>query len=413
MKKVLKSLYRIENEKDSCGVGIVANIKGIHLRKTVEHALQILSRMSHRGGTGYEKNSGDGAGILIGKPDKFFRSMYKNLPKEYAAGNLFFHNPLSIENNKNLVESLAKRHDINILTWRYLPTNNSFLGKVARTSEPTIIQVFAESNKPNVDFAKQLYLLSNNIEETTKKSVSVCSLSPFNIVYKGQLTSEQLGDYFLDLKSDKMESHFAMVHSRFSTNTLPSWEKAQPNKMTCHNGEINTIKGNISNFNLRKPMLQVTDLNKLSDSGNFDAVLQYMTRLSNREIYQNVNMMIPEAWENNAELPEHWRRMFKINGDFMEPWDGPALMAFQDKHYMGCTLDRNGLRPGRYYVTKDNMLYLSSELGVVDIYPSDIVQRRRIEPGKMLLVDFDKGRLLDNHEVKELISQSPEYKNKK
>eukprot|EP00924_Labyrinthula_sp_SR-Ha-C_P006542 snap_masked-scaffold_38-processed-gene-1.30-mRNA-1 protein AED:0.00 eAED:0.00 QI:0/-1/0/1/-1/1/1/0/1523 len=435
-----KSLYVPEFEKDNCGVGLIANLDAIASRKTVSHATQMLARMSHRGGCGCDPNTGDGAGMLLALPHDFFKTTLEAenviLPdrKKYAVGQVFYSNEKENRDKQEIILNKIAQEEfgLEVLASRDVPTNSSPLGKDARLSEPFIKQVFfsisdlAGTPKDiDLELLKLRNRVSKVIEDESLGSFYVCSLSPEIITYKGQLTPEQLSIYFLDMQKENFQSHMALVHSRFSTNTFPSWARAQPNRMLCHNGEINTLRGN-KNWMLsrqnglfqgeaeRKDLLPVCSDSK-TDSGNFDSVLELLTHSSPRSISENMLLLIPEAYRSksieNGELSPERKAFYDYNSCVMEPWDGPAMMAFTDGRQIGALLDRNGLRPSRYYVTQDRHVMLSSEIGLIDsLKPSDISFRGRLEPGKIFLVDFEKGAIVPDQVLKDELMMKHPYK---
>lgn len=438
-------LYDKANERDSCGVGLVTNIKKRTSRKIVEDANEMLVRMSHRGGCGCEVNAGDGAGMLVGMPHEFYSSKIKESfgidlgeQNSYGAGIVFMQQTDAAF--KTIQESFSEQADrlgLEIICWRKIETDNSPIGTTAKATEPQMQQVFVRNTK-NLHFKEfdiELYRLRRLVEAdvarhdtrkvaTDDEDYYICSLSSQTVTYKGQLTPEQVKAYFLDLQQPDFVSHLALVHSRFSTNTFPSWSRAQPNRMLCHNGEINTLRGNKNWFFSRmslmtSPMLGEghddqeilhAPMGEMSDSGHFDRVLELLTKGSPRTLPECVTMMIPEAWQDNQSLSEAKRKYYEYNSCLMEPWDGPAMIAFTDGRYIGANLDRNGLRPSRYYVTKDDTVMLSSEVGVVPELPEkDIKVKARLEPGKMFLVDFEAGEIVSDHVIKEEIAQHHDY----
>lgn len=434
-----KTLYNPSLEKDSCGVGLVAQLKKKASRQIVVDANEMLVRMSHRGGCGCEVNSGDGAGILVGMPHSFNKRIVKEEigrdlgePNSYGTGLIFTpKNDESVTAIKEIFQTQASQNGMKIIGWRTVPTNNSALGETSKSTEPRMEQVFIEntSKLPFKDFDRELFRVRKYAEfeasshPDIQNNMYVCSLSSQTVTYKGQLTPEQVLGYFTDLQQEDFVSHMALVHSRFSTNTFPSWERAQPIRMMCHNGEINTLRGNKNWMFSRgglitsplfgdvneQALLQATSDN-MSDSGNFDAVLELLAKGSKRSIPECMMMMIPEAWQDNTALSDTKRAFYEFNSNLMEPWDGPAMIAFTDGKYIGATLDRNGLRPSRYYVTHDDRILLSSEVGVVPDLPESIIKRKsRLEPGKMFLVDFDKGEIVSDNIIKEEIAGLREY----
>ena len=433
-------LYNPEFEKDSCGVGMVANIKGIPSRQIMEDAYLINSRMDHRGGCGFEENTGDGAGILVALPHNFFKEISKEikikLPEKglYAVGNIFFPQDQKERElcKKEIEKTIISEKQI-LLGWRDVPVDSkkADVGPAAKLSQPFIKQLFVKSSNgiDQEEFERKLYLIrkqfSHNLRTNKKLKQAnllfACSLSSKVIVYKGMLTPSQLFPFFPDLEHEGFETHLAMVHSRFSTNTFPSWDRAQPNRYMCHNGEINTLKGNVNLISARQGVAK-SDLfgEKLknlfpiaepdsSDSGNFDNILEFLM-LTGRTLQESIMMMIPEAWQSNNIMNKDKRAFYEYSSSLMEPWDGPASIVFTDGNYIGAVLDRNGLRPSRYYVTKDDKVIMASEVGVLPVDPSNVLMKGRLQPGKMFLIDFEEGKMVPDEEIKEKIYKTNPYK---
>ncbi|KAI5572183.1 hypothetical protein BDE02_11G145400 [Populus trichocarpa] len=435
-------LYDPSFDKDSCGVGFVAELSGENSRKTVNDALEMSVRMAHRGACGCETNTGDGAGILVALPHDYYKEVAKDigfeLPPsgEYAVGMFFL--PTSDnrrEESKNVFTKVAESLGHTVLGWRPVPTDNSALGNAALQTEPVIEQVFLTATpRSKADFEKQMYILRRvsmvaitaalNLQYGGVKDFYICSLSSRTVVYKGQLKPDQLkAYYYADLGNETFTSYMAMVHSRFSTNTFPSWDRAQPMRVLGHNGEINTLRGNVNWMKAREGLLKCKELglskNEMkkilpivdassSDSGAFDGVLELLIR-SGRTLPEAVMMMIPEAWQNDKNMDPQRRALYEYSSALMEPWDGPALISFTDGHYLGATLDRNGLRPGRFYVTRSGRVIMASEVGVVDIPPEDVLRKGRLNPGMMLLVDFEKHTVVDDEALKQQYSLARPY----
>jgi glutamate synthase domain-containing protein 1 len=380
--------------------------------------------------------------MLFGMPDSFMRlkvkeSFARDLPEsgKYAVGNVFFPPGSDTKNImtdcKNIVDRLIKERGHQTVGWRSVPVDNSMLGKDPLDSEPITEQLFVVNTgaKAQRAFEQDLMLIRKMAEDEAAAMLGpesgfyINSLTTTHITYKGQLTPEQVSQYYLDLKDPQFVSHMALVHSRFSTNTFPSWERAQPIRMMCHNGEINTLRGNKNWMYSRGGIMEskiygddTTHLlpatsDNMSDSGNFDSVLELITKASDRTLPEAVMMMIPEAWQDNDNLSESKKAFYEYNSCVMEPWDGPAMVAFTDARYIGATLDRNGLRPSRYYVTNDDHVVLSSEIGVCPELPdSEVKIKHRLEPGKMFLLDFESQRIVPDDEIKEAISSARPYK---
>ena len=381
-------------------------------------------------------------GMLFGMPDSFMRGEAQllfgtELPAagEYAVSNIFF--PPGSETSgklselKGVVERLVRAKKHSVVGWRKVPVDNSSLGKDPLDSEPITEQLFminGSSNKSHQAFERDLVQIRKMAEDEVatfmgpESGFYINSLTSTHIVYKGQLTPDQVSQYFLDLQDPSFTSHLALVHSRFSTNTFPSWERAQPIRMMCHNGEINTLRGNKNWMYSRGGIMESpffkddtshllpATSDHMSDSGNFDSVLELLTKGSNRSLPEAVMMMIPEAWQDNIYLSDSKKAFYEYNSCVMEPWDGPAMVAFTDGRYIGATLDRNGLRPSRYYVTKDDHVMLASEVGVCPEVPdSEVKIKHRLEPGKMFLVDFETQRIVPDDEIKEQIAARHPY----
>ena len=426
-----QGLYDPAWEKDSCGVGFVCDIKGRASRRIVDTAEHMNCCMVHRGGLGYEANTGDGAGVLTALPHEFLAKVVKadlgvDLPPlgSYGAGIVFLpRDPSERARCKAVVEEEIASAGQRLLGWRDVPTaaDAADIGKAARASMPAMEQLFIAAQGVQGDaLERELYLIRKAAthrlrgDETLSERLLVffVSLSAKVIVYKGMLTPHQLFPFYPDLQDDDYESHLAMVHSRFSTNTFPSWDRAQPNRFMSHNGEINTLLGNKNWMNARQGVVESelfgADLPKLfpvvepdcSDSGTFDNVLEFLL-MTGRTLQEAVLMMIPEAWQQDAAMSAEKRAFYEYHSCLMEPWDGPASIAFTDGTYIGAVLDRNGLRPSRYYVTEDDLCIMASEVGVVDVDPAKVVAKGRLQPGKIFLIDFDAGRLIPDDEIKE------------
>jgi len=431
-------LYDPRNEKDGCGIAIVAHIKGERSHAIVSDGLTALKRMSHRSASGPEESTGDGAGILIALPHEFFAEIGKEAlgfdlpePGRYGVGMIVLPRDRSERARcKAVVESFVAEQGQRFLGWRRVSTDNGLLGKGAREGEPIVQQVFISAAKgiSPAAFERQLFLIrkqayhkirSLDLQQT--ELYYACSFSSKVIVYKGQLTPEQLPSYYhADLRDPRVISHVALVHARFSTNTFPSWSRAQPMRFVCHNGEINTLQGNVNWMRARQSLFK-SDLygsefqrlfpvmdTETSDSGILDNVLELLVS-TGRSVPEAVMMMIPEAWENHESMPAARRAMYQYNASLMEPWDGPAAVLFTDSRWAGGVLDRNGLRPCRYWVTHDDRVVLSSEVGVLDIPPDMIRSKGRLQPGRMFLIDFQDGRIVENEEIKDKAAAAHPY----
>ncbi len=436
-----QGLYLPEFEKDACGVGFVANMKGKPSHKLVLDALQILENMEHRGAVGCEPNSGDGAGVLLATPDKFFRKeadrLGFKLPKagDYAVAMCFFPRDLVARGIcEGKIEELVAEFGMEILGWRDVPVNNDKIGPTPRSAEPRIRQCFVgmgETFYNREDFNRRLYLVrqraENDLEfdpsvpESAREEFYICLLSTNRMVYKGMLTPDQLRDYYPDLSNPAFESHFAIVHSRFSTNTFPSWRLSHPYRYLAHNGEINTLRGNRNWMRARYGSLHSDvfgdELDKLypiltdtgSDSATLDNALQFLV-VNGRKIEHAIMMLVPEAWQNNALMDPDLKAFYEYHACLMEPWDGPANIAFSDGQKIGAILDRNGLRPSRYFVTKDDHVIMASETGTLPVEAKNIARKWRLQPGKIFLIDFKKKRIVDDSEVKSQLVDSRPWK---
>ncbi len=435
-----QGLYDPALEHDACGVGFVAHIKGERSHQILLDAETVLRNMDHRGACGCEQNTGDGAGILTALPHEFLAKVVKadlgvELPEpgRFAAGNVFLpRDPRERQYCKEAVNRLIEAQGQELVGWRAVPvdTDGADIGPTARAGEPHIEQlvIAAADGMTGDDFERQVYLIRKQASNQLRSDKSlgqakmfyICSLSTKVIIYKGMLTTEQLFKYYTDLADESYTSHLAMVHSRFATNTFPSWDRAQPLRFMSHNGEINTVRGNANWMFARQGVVQselfAEQLPKLfpiiepdcSDSGTFDNALEFLL-MNGRTLQEAVMMMIPEAWQNHATMPEAKRAFYEYHSALMEPWDGPASVAFTDGKYIGATLDRNGLRPSRYYVTHDDRVIMASEAGVLpSIEPENIKIKGRLQPGRMFLVDFEQGRLIPDDELKhEIASRRP------
>ncbi|MFM8309894.1 MAG: glutamate synthase large subunit [Microcystis aeruginosa] len=429
-----QGLYDPQFEHDACGVGFIVHKTGKKSHDIVEQALTILLNLDHRGACGAEKNTGDGAGILCQIPDLFFRKVTSNLgftlpaAGQYGVGMLYTAPDAEIRGkSRQEFEKIAAEEGLKVLGWRDVPTDNSSLGNSAKSTEPFIEQVFIERNanlSDDLAFERKLYVIrkrSHLNRQSFNRYWYPCSISSRTIVYKGQLMPVQVGDYFPDLHDPDFQSALGLVHSRFSTNTFPSWERAHPYRYIAHNGEINTLRGNINWMHARQSMfaspLFGEDIKKIqpviniegSDSLIFDNALELMV-LSGRSLPHAVMMMIPEPWAAHESMSDEKKAFYEYHSCLMEPWDGPASIAFTDGTMMGAVLDRNGLRPSRYYVTKDDLVIMASEAGVLPIEPERVALKGRLQPGRMFLVDMKEGRIVADEEIKEAIAKAHPYR---
>ena len=421
-----QGLYDPSNEHDACGVAFVVDVSGKATSEITRLGLEALSKLQHRGALGSEENTGDGAGILIQVPDRFLRDQVPfELPDagSYATGLAFLpRDATKAEHAIRMIAKIASSEDLSVLGWRTVPIDASMLGNGARSTMPSIRQVFVAplgTSTVEIDsLERSVFMLRKRIEHEVE-GVYFPSLSAKTLVYKGMLTTDQLDRFYPDLTDPRVETALALVHSRFSTNTFPSWPLAHPYRYVSHNGEINTVKGNRNWMRARQTLLAspalpggvdrimpVVDPDG-SDSASFDEVLELL-HMGGRSLPHSILMMIPEAWENHDRMPENWRAFYEYHASLMEPWDGPASIAFTDGTLIGAIGDRNGLRPSRYWVTDTGIVAFASEVGVIDVEPSRIVAKGRLEPGRMFLVDTSQGRIVDNDEIKnDLAAQHP------
>ncbi|RCX16100.1 glutamate synthase (ferredoxin) [Anaerobacterium chartisolvens] len=429
-----QGLYDPQFEHDACGMGFVVNIKGVKSHQIVQQALTILVNLSHRGGCGAEANSGDGAGILIQIPHLFFKKECLKAgidlpsPGEYGVGMVF----LPSDANKRsaiekLFERIVKEEGQNFLGWRDVPVDDSSVGASAKACMPFMRQAFigrSPNLKDSMAFERKLYVIRKLCEKSAidnNEHFYIASLSSKTIVYKGMLTAEQVDSFYTELADASVESALALVHSRYSTNTFPSWERAHPNRYLIHNGEINTLRGNVNWMSARQSMLKSDlfgdDISKIfpiinpdgSDSAMFDNCTEFLA-LAGRSLPHAVMMMIPEPWSNHESMSDEKKAFYEYHSCLMEPWDGPAAMGFTDGSVVGAVLDRNGLRPARYYVTKDDLVIMASEVGVLDIEPERVLCKERLHPGRMLLIDTVEGKIINDDELKEKMSAQHPYR---
>jgi len=433
-----QGLYDPRFEHDACGLGFVVNIKGHKSHRILEQAIQVLKNLDHRGACGCEINTGDGAGVLLQMPHAFNEEVCKKaripLPPagEYGSGIIFLpRNPTVRRQIEQKFEQVVQAEGQQVIGWRTVPTVNGMLGETARSCEPFMRQVFIRRDPAitdELDFERKLYVIRkrayNEIRTSTLAGAEywyVVSLSCRTFVYKGMLLTTQLDQYFPDLHNPAVETALALVHSRFSTNTFPSWDRAHPCRYIAHNGEINTVRGNANWMHAREARFEAEafgeDIEKIrpiinpngSDSGMFDNSLELLY-LAGRSLPHAVMMMIPEPWSNHESMDDDKRAFYQYHSSLMEPWDGPASIAFTDGKQIGAVLDRNGLRPSRYYVTSDDLVILASEAGVLDVPPETVVQKGRLQPGRMFLVDTEQGRIIDDEEIKRTIATQRPYR---
>ena len=433
-----QGLYDPWYEHESCGVGFVVDIKGRKSHRILEQAVQVLRNLDHRGACGCEANTGDGAGVLIQMPHAFLREVTRKShlqlpgPGEYGSGLVFLpRNPTRRRRIVELFEHIVQSEGQVVLGWRTVPTSNASLGETAKAGEPFIRQVFIARGpevRDEMEFERKLFIIRkraySEIRESTIDGAEywyICSLSHKTIVYKGMLLTEQLTRYYPDLRDPAVETALAVVHSRFSTNTFPSWDRAHPYRYLAHNGEINTLRGNFNWMKAREALFESDlfgeDTPKIlpvvnpngSDSAMLDNTLELLV-LSGRSLAHAMMMLIPEPWSNHETMDDDRRAFYQYHSSLMEPWDGPASIAFTDGRQVGAVLDRNGLRPSRYYVTRDGLVIMASEAGVLDVPPEDVVQKGRLQPGRMFLVDTEQGRIIDDEEIKRAVSAQQPYR---
>ena len=437
-----QGLYDPRNEHDSCGIGFVANIKNVKSHEIIRQGLTILENLTHRGAVGADPKAGDGAGILIQMPDAFLRAECANsgidLPPqgEYGVAMLFLppHDPAAREKCQSLLEQFTAAEGQKVLGWRDVPVDNSDIGESVRATEPVIRQLFVGRGKacPDQDgFERRLFVIRKQVENATAELVGgmegmenfyILSFSSRTLLFKGMVLSHQVRSFYEDLTDERMVSALALVHQRFSTNTFPTWSLAQPFRILCHNGEINTLRGNLNWMNARRRSMASEllgdDLDKIwpliaegqSDSACIDNALELLVA-GGYSLSHAMMLLIPEAWSDNPLMDEKRRAFYEYYAGIMEPWDGPAAIAFTDGRQIGATLDRNGLRPARYYVTNDDLVMLASEMGVLTVAEEKIVKKWRLQPGKMFLIDLEKGRIIDDGELKAGLVATKPYQN--
>ena len=431
-----QGLYDPKNEKENCGIGFVANIKGRGSHEIIRQGIEVLNKLEHRGACGSDPLTGDGAGLLIQMPHKFFKTQCPKIDIElpdlgkYGTGLVFFPKDARIHAFLDIFNKIIKAEGLSLLGWRKVPVDHTTIGHVAREAEPEIWQPFiAQGENPinQEELERRLYKVRKLVGKEIHYggdaeyfvSFYICSLSTKTFCYKGQLMSNQLETYFLDLKDPETESALALVHSRYSTNTFPSWGRAQPMRLIAHNGEINTVRGNQNWMRAREAMFAndlFREIDKIlpviapggSDSADFDHALEMLT-MTGRSLPHAIMMMIPEPWSGHESMTEEKKGFYEFHASMMEPWDGPASIAFTNGEMIGAVLDRNGLRPSRYIVTKDDLVVMASEVGVLPIDESNISFKGRLEPGKMFLVDLKEGRIVRDNEIKKQISTRKPY----
>jgi glutamate synthase (NADPH/NADH) large chain len=422
-------LYRGAFEHDNCGIGFVAHLKGRKSHDIIKRGLETLVNMTHRGAEGSDSKTGDGAGVMIQIPRDFYLMQGFSIPHEgqFGTGLVFLpQDPGEAKNCEEILVQIVNDEGVELIGFREVPRDNSTIGDIARSAEPQIRQILLGSDLNQDDLERKLYIIRKRAEKyiassslKQKSFFYLPSLSTKVLIYKGMFTSEQLGEYFLDLQDERMESAIALVHSRFSTNTFPSWDLAQPFRMLAHNGEINTVKGNRFWMQARESILKsevLGDLNKIypviepekSDSASLDNVLEFLI-MSGKSLPYAMSVLIPESWNEKNPISPELKAFYQYHSAFMEPWDGPASLIFSDGRYIGGMLDRNGLRPSRYVITKDDLMVMGSEVGVQTFKPEEIREKGRLKPGKIILVDVKEGKVYRDEELKAKLASAHPY----
>ena len=431
-----QGLYDHRYERDACGIGFIAHVKGKQSHDIILKGIQILVNLQHRGASGSDPVTGDGAGVLIQIPHAFFERECSKLgftlplPGEYGVGMIF----LPVERNQRLLcegilERIVREEGLRIVGWRDTPIASDTIGRIARSSQPYIQQIFIR-RAPGMDqdtLERRLYVIRKRVEAEVEQSeirdknfFAIPSLSSRTIVYKGLLLAAQIASFYKELSDPSTVSALCLVHQRFSTNTFPTWKLAHPFRFICHNGEINTLRGNMGWMEARQSILESPlfggDIKKLfpiatpggSDSAILDNVVELLY-MAGRSLPHSMALLIPEAWDGDPTMPAAKKAFYEYHASLMEPWDGPAAIAFTDGRVIGATLDRNGLRPARYLVTHDNLVVMASETGVLPLKPEEIQFKGRLQPGRMLLVDLEAGRVIPDEEVKNSLSERQPY----
>ena len=422
-------LYRSAFEHDNCGIGFVAHLKGKKSHSIIQRGLDTLINMTHRGAEGADSKTGDGAGVMIQIPRDFYLMQGYSIPPEGQFGTGLVFLPRDAGEAKKCEEILVQivnDEGVNLIGFREVPRDNSVIGDIARGAEPNMKQILLGADLPQEELERKLYIIRKRVEKYVAASklkekalFYLPSLSTKILIYKGMLTSEQLGEYFLDLQDERVQSAIALVHSRFSTNTFPSWDLAQPFRMLAHNGEINTVKGNRFWMQARESLLKsdvLGDLEKIypviepdkSDSASLDNVLEFLL-MSGKSLPYAMSILIPESWNEKNPISPELKAFYQYHSSFMEPWDGPASLIFSDGRYIGGMLDRNGLRPSRYIITKDDLMVMGSEVGVQTFDPAEIREKGRLKPGKIILVDVQEGKIYRDEELKEQLATEHPY----
>ena len=431
VRPVQAGLYRSAFEHDNCGIGFVAHLKGKKSHNIIQRGLETLVNMTHRGAEGADSKTGDGAGVMIQIPRDFYLMQGYSIPHEgqFGTGLVFLpRDAAEAEKCKEILVQIVNDEGVNLIGFREVPRDNSVIGEIARSAEPNMKQILLGADLPQEELERKLYIIRKRVEKYISASklkertlFYLPSLSTRILVYKGMLTSEQLGEYFLDLRDERVESAIALVHSRFSTNTFPSWDLAQPFRMLAHNGEINTVKGNRFWMQARESILKsdvLGDLEKVypviephkSDSASLDNVLEFLV-MSGKSLPYAMSILIPESWNEKNPISPELKAFYQYHSTFMEPWDGPASLIFSDGRYIGGMLDRNGLRPSRYVITKDDLMVMGSEVGVQTFDPGEIREKGRLKPGKIILVDVQEGKIYRDEALKAQLASAHPYMN--
>jgi len=424
-------LYRGAFEHDNCGIGFVAHLKGKKSHDIIKRGLETLVNMTHRGAEGADSKTGDGAGVMIQIPRDFYLMQGFSIPHEgqFGTGLVFLpQDPAEAKKCEEILVQIVNNEGVELIGFREVPRDNGTIGDIARSAEPNIRQILLGAELPQNELERKLYIIRKRAEKYVatsklkqKSFFYLPSLSTKVLIYKGMFTSEQLGEYFLDLQDSRLESAIALVHSRFSTNTFPSWDLAQPFRMLAHNGEINTVKGNRFWMQARESILKsdvLGDLGKIypviepdkSDSASLDNVLEFLI-MSGKSLPYAMSVLIPESWNDKNPISPELKAFYQYHSAFMEPWDGPASLIFSDGRYIGGMLDRNGLRPSRYVITKDDLMVMGSEVGVQTFKPEEVREKGRLKPGKLILVDVKKGKLYQDEELKAQLASAQPYIN--
>src|SRR5574344_338634 len=427
---IAQGLYHPDFEHDACGVGFVVRITGERTHDIVERGMQVLENMMHRGAEGADQKTGDGAGILVQIPHEFILLQGIPVPERgsYGTGLVFL--PKDKKESSlcmDMLTSILEKEKLNLLAVRDVPVNNSILGEISLSNEPDIRQIVVTGNYKPEELERKLYIARKKVEKaaaqstlTDKRNFYIVSLSTKRMVYKGMLSSIQLRDYFPDLTHPNFTSAIALVHSRFSTNTFPTWDLAQPFRLLGHNGEINTIKGNRFWMQARESVLKSEVLGNLdelypvlqpgmSDSGSLDNMLEFLV-MSGMSLPHALSMLVPDSWNDKNPIPDNLKAFYEYYSTMMEPWDGPATLLFSDGRYVGGMLDRNGLRPARYLSTTDDVMVMASETGVLPIPPHKVKEKGRLKPGKMLMVDTKEHRVMYDAELKQVLATAHPYR---